>query len=87
MSAGIRDWTRGAEAIAYQACGACRHVWYFRRGFCPSCGGTVFYRADGGALLGITTASLDEPNRFVPVKWSHAGSAPSWLPPLLGNRT
>jgi uncharacterized OB-fold protein len=38
MSAGIKDWTEGAEAIAWQACGVCRHVWYFRRGFCPSCG-------------------------------------------------
>ena len=38
MSAGIRDWTVGTEAIAYQMCGACRRVWYFRRGFCPSCG-------------------------------------------------
>jgi len=57
-----------------------------RRGFCPSCGGTVFYRSDGGALLGITTASLDEPDRFPPVKWSHSGSAPAWLPPLLNSR-
>lgn len=34
----IADWTEGAEAVVYQSCGACRHVWYFRRGFCPSCG-------------------------------------------------
>jgi len=58
-----------------------------QRGFCLSCGGTVFYRSGGGVLLGITTASLDEPDRFPPVKWSHKGSAPVWLPPLLGNRT
>jgi uncharacterized OB-fold protein len=38
MSAAIRDWTEGVEAIAYQTCRACHHVWYFRRGFCPSCG-------------------------------------------------
>lgn len=34
----MNDWTRGAENIAYQRCGACRHVWYFRRRFCPRCG-------------------------------------------------
>lgn len=38
MSNRIKDWTEGVETIAYQVCGACRHVWYFRRGFCPSCG-------------------------------------------------
>lgn len=32
------DWTQGADAILYQSCGSCRAVWYFRRGFCPSCG-------------------------------------------------
>jgi uncharacterized OB-fold protein len=32
------DWTQGAAAIAYQACGSCAHVWYFRRAFCPACG-------------------------------------------------
>ncbi len=32
------DWTQGADAIVYQSCGSCRAVWYFRRGFCPSCG-------------------------------------------------
>lgn len=31
-------WTEGTEAVLYQSCDACRHVWYFRRGFCPSCG-------------------------------------------------
>ncbi len=32
------DWTQGSEGIAYQACPACKAVWYFHRGFCPSCG-------------------------------------------------
>lgn len=32
------DWTNGTEAIAYQACPACKSAWYFRRRFCPSCG-------------------------------------------------
>jgi uncharacterized protein len=34
------DWTTGTEAIVYQACRACGTRWYFRRGFCPSCGAT-----------------------------------------------
>jgi uncharacterized OB-fold protein len=34
----IRDWTRGGEGIAYQACGSCHAAWYFRRSFCPACG-------------------------------------------------
>ena len=34
----LKGWTDGADAIVYQSCGACRHVWYFRRAFCPSCG-------------------------------------------------
>lgn len=34
----MADWTSGTEAIAYQACPACKSAWYFRRQFCPSCG-------------------------------------------------
>lgn len=34
----LKGWTQGAEAILYQSCGACRHVWYFHRAFCPACG-------------------------------------------------
>lgn len=32
------DWVKGEKAIAYQRCGNCGHVWYFRRTFCPGCG-------------------------------------------------
>jgi uncharacterized OB-fold protein len=40
MSSGgrITGWTRGEEAIAYQACGACGGVQYFHRAFCAACG-------------------------------------------------
>ena len=38
MSADLADWTIGTEALLYQRCRSCRSVWYFRRGFCPSCG-------------------------------------------------
>jgi len=40
MSAGApADWTEDAPALAYQACGSCGARWYFRRDFCPRCGG------------------------------------------------
>jgi len=38
MSADLADWTTGTETLLYQRCRSCRAVWYFRRGFCPSCG-------------------------------------------------
>jgi uncharacterized OB-fold protein len=40
MSATVADWTRGTAGLAYQACGACGARWYFRRTFCPQCGGS-----------------------------------------------
>lgn len=40
MAKPVADWTTGTQAIVYQACGACKHTWYFRRSFCPSCGAT-----------------------------------------------
>ena len=68
----VADWTTGAEAIAFQSCGACRHVWYFRRTFCPACGsnevatktasgsGTVF------AVTIVTRAATPEARAHVP---------------------
>jgi uncharacterized protein len=35
------DWTDGVEALLYEACTACGHRAYFRRGFCAACGGAV----------------------------------------------
>ena len=32
------DWTRGGVEVRFQHCGACGHVWYFDRRFCPACG-------------------------------------------------
>ncbi|MEI7970532.1 MAG: OB-fold domain-containing protein [Betaproteobacteria bacterium] len=40
MSDATPDWTRGAEALAYQRCGRCGHAWTFHRDFCPACGAT-----------------------------------------------
>ena len=52
-----KDWTQGATQILFQSCGACRHTWYFRRSFCPSCGavGTELKAAKGkGAVYAAT---------------------------------
>ena len=38
MSDKLADWTKGAEAIVYQSCGACGGVQYFHRSFCAACG-------------------------------------------------
>jgi len=38
MSERLADWTRGAEAIVYQSCGACEKAQYFHRSFCAACG-------------------------------------------------
>ncbi len=32
------DWTTGKDALNYQACRACKHIFYIRRAFCPQCG-------------------------------------------------
>lgn len=37
MSERLADWTKGEEAITFQAC-ACGHVQYFHRAFCAACG-------------------------------------------------
>lgn len=75
MSGGARpvaDWTSGEEAIVYQSCNACRHVWYFRRGFCPACGGndvaTNTASGDGivFAISVVTRAATAEARAHVP---------------------
>jgi uncharacterized OB-fold protein len=57
MSADIADWTTGTEALLYQRCRSCRAVWYFRRGFCPSCGGADVetLRAKGEGVVHAVT--------------------------------
>ena len=68
----VADWTTGTEAIAYQTCGACKHVWYFRRGFCPACGSedVVAKTASGDAVVFaisvVTRAATAEARAHVP---------------------
>jgi uncharacterized OB-fold protein len=53
----VLDWTRGEDGIAYQACNACRSVWYFHRGFCPACGAAdpVARQASGAGIVHART--------------------------------
>lgn len=55
--AGVPDWTRGESGLALQRCGACAHLWYFRRGFCPACGAgaPIDVAAAGGGVVEATT--------------------------------
>ena len=68
----LADWTEGREAILYQSCTACRHVWYFRRAFCPSCGAQnpEIHRASGRGEVYATTivcrAATPEAKAHVP---------------------
>jgi len=66
------DWTSGIEAIVYQDCPSCRAVWYFRRGFCPSCGSDMprTHRASGHGVVYAATevrrAATPEAKAHVP---------------------
>lgn len=53
----LKGWTDGADAILYQSCGACRHIWYFRRAFCPACGDASpqIHRASGTGTVYAAT--------------------------------
>jgi uncharacterized protein len=68
----LTDWTDGAEAVVYQSCVACRHVWYFRRTFCPACGASdpQTKRASGNGEVYATTivcrAATPEAKAHVP---------------------
>jgi len=68
----LADWTRGEAAIVYQSCPACAAVWYFRRGFCPSCGAREprSLAASGGGVVHATTlvcrAATPEAKAHVP---------------------
>jgi uncharacterized protein len=68
----LADWTTGTQAIAFQTCDACRHVWYFRRSFCPACGSeTVATKTASGegvvfAISVVTRAATAEARAHVP---------------------
>jgi len=68
----LADWTTGEAAIASQSCPACAAVWYFRRGFCPSCGARApqTHAASGNGVVYAATlvcrAATQEAKAHVP---------------------
>ena len=72
MSEKLADWTRGAEAIAYQSCRACGKAQYFNRSFCAACGALdpVEKRASGAGTVYATSlvcrAATPETRAHVP---------------------
>jgi uncharacterized OB-fold protein len=72
MSDKLADWTRGAEAIVYQSCGACGSLQYFQRSFCFACGAAdpVEKRASGAGTVYATSlvcrAATPETRAHVP---------------------
>ena len=80
----IVAWVDFAEAaFAFDGPGG-EPTWYrssdgARRGFCPNCGGAIAWRGDGSDLVGVTTATFDNPDRAVPTRQSFPEAAPSWL--------
>lgn len=68
----LRGWTDGADAILYQSCRACRHLWYFRRAFCPACGDALpqTHSASGNGVVYSATvvrrAATAEAKAYVP---------------------
>ena len=72
MNQPITDWTRGAEAIVYQTCGACGTRQYFRRSFCAACGSPDLaeHRASGAGTVYATSlvcrAATPETRAHVP---------------------
>ena len=66
------SWIDGANAIAYQCCDACAHIWYFRRGFCPNCGAreSRLFKASGLGRVCATSlvhrAPSEELRKLVP---------------------
>ena len=46
-----------SDAISYQHCTPCGHVWYFVRSFCPQCGASapVSSRASGTGIVHAVT--------------------------------
>ena len=50
-----------------------------KRGFCPSCGTTVFSAREALGLIGLTSASLDDPSVFQPTMHIWTSSRQPWL--------
>jgi len=50
-----------------------------QRGFCPSCGTTVFSLREGVGVIAVTAGSLDDPSQFKPSMHIWISSKQPWL--------
>ncbi len=50
-----------------------------KRGFCPTCGTTVFSARDSAGIMAVTTGSLDDPGLFQPTMHFYTASKQAWL--------
>ena len=58
--------------------------WYhsspeLRRGFCTTCGTTLFSERRGANIIGLTMGSLDDPDAFFPSEHIWVSSKQAWL--------
>lgn len=89
----VADWTTGVEAIAYQSCGACNSVQYFRRRFCCACGAPdpVERRASGQgvvyAISLVSRAATPEARAHVPYQIILVDTAEGFRMMAHGDRT
>ena len=51
-------WIDGEKAIVYQRCSACKHIWYFKRSFCPNCGVRDPQRIEASGAGRVCAASM-----------------------------
>ena len=58
MSDKLADWTKGADVIVYQTCGACGKVQYFNRRFCAACGAPDPVEKHAGGAATVYATSL-----------------------------
>jgi hypothetical protein len=50
-----------------------------QRGFCASCGTTLFSRRPAAGIIGVTTGSLDDPSLFRPQMHIWTASKQPWV--------
>ena len=50
-----------------------------KRGFCPQCGTTIFSMRETLGVMGLTSGSMDDPERFKPTEHIWISSKQPWL--------
>ena len=52
---------------------------YVVRGFCPTCGASLFAKRADGKTISLMMGSLDEPDSFAPTQQIWMSSKQSWV--------